>query len=275
MADNVADNVTDSVTDSEWTFPWMSFWAEFAGTALLVMGGLSLVIVLFGSGTPLAGFLPGEAATRAISGFLFGALGASIALSIIGKQSGAHINPVVTMVFWLAGRLDYRTALVFAVAQLAGAAVGSLPLLLWGSMGESIAFGATRPGSNYSTTAALLGEIATTGAMVSGLCVFLAIRSIRRFTPAMFPFLYAIMVPLEASISGTSTNPARSFGPSMVSGEWSGWWIYWIGPAVGAFLGLLLCIRLKKRIEVAKLYHFDSTPTGRIHKIAHRSGRGG
>jgi aquaporin Z len=51
----------------------------------------------------------------------------------------------------------------------------------------------------------------------------------RPFTPAMFPFLYAVMVYLEAPISGTSTNPARSFGPAIVSGQWQGWWIYWLG----------------------------------------------
>jgi aquaporin Z len=62
----------------------------------------------------------------------------------------------------------------------------------------------------------------------------------------------------EAPISGTSTNPARSLGPSVVSGQWQGWWIYWIGPIVGMLLAVLACSFLAKEIEVAKLYHFDS-----------------
>jgi aquaporin Z len=259
------------VTEKGWHFPWRLFWSEFMGTGLLVLGGLSLVILLFGTGTPLSGVLPSEGWLRMISGFLFGSLGASIALSPVGRESGAHINPVVTLAFWLAGRLDYRTALAYAVAQLAGASVGALPLLAWGSLGRSVAFGATLPGNGYSTLTVLMGEVITTFALIAGLCVFLAFRKLRRFTPAMIPFLYAIMVPLEAPISGTSTNPARSLGPAIISGEWDGWWIYWIGPMIGAFVALLACSRFAKRIEVAKLYYFDTDRSGIIHKMTGRS----
>jgi aquaporin Z len=66
------------------------------------------------------------------------------------------------------------------------------------------------------------------------------------------------MVWLEAPISGTSTNPARSLGPALISGEWEGWWIYWLGPLIGAMLAVIACSFLAKRIEVAKLYHFES-----------------
>ena len=94
--------------------------------------------------------------------------------------------------------------------------------------------------------------------MITLLSVFLGFRKIRPFTPALFPPLYAIMVWAEAPISGTSTNPARSLGPSVISGQWQGWWIYWAGPAAGMLLAILACSFLAKRIEVAKLYHFDS-----------------
>jgi aquaporin Z len=136
--------------------------------------------------------------------------------------------------------------------------VGSLPLLLWGSMGTSVAFGATLPGPGYSLSTVLLGEVITTFAMVALLAVFLGFRTIRPFTPAIFPPLYAIMVWAESPISGTSTNPARSLGPSVISGQWEGWWIYWIGPLAGMLLAVLACSFLAKRIEVAKLYYFDS-----------------
>jgi aquaporin Z len=78
----------------------------------------------------------------------------------------------------------------------------------------------------------------------------------------MFPILYAIMVPLEADISGISTNPARSFGPAVITGEWSTFWIYLIGPVTGALLASLAGSMLAKRITIAKLYHFDSESEG-------------
>jgi len=236
--------------------------AEFIGTALLVLIGLSLVILMFGNGSPMVRLIPGEGTRRLITGFLFGSTGASIALSKIGKESGAHINPVVTMAFWIFRKMTSRVAGFYILAQLSGAIVGCLPLLLWGQMGKSVSFGATLPGEGFSTSVVLLGEVITTFTMVSLLVVFIGFRKIRAYTPAIFPILYGIMVPLEAAISGTGTNPARSLGPAVISGQWQDGWIYWIGPPAGALLASLACSFLAKRITIAKLYHFDSESEG-------------
>ena len=238
------------------------FISEFFGTALLLMIGLSIVIFMFGSGSPMAQLIPEVKVRQAITGFLFGSVGASIALSPIGKVSGAHINPAVTMVFWLFRKLEGRLAITYIVAQLTGAIIGCLPLLIWGQLGRSINFGVTIPGEGYTTQTVVLGEVITTFTMVSLLVIFIGFRSIRQFTPYMFPVLYAIMVPLEADISGISTNPARSFGPAVVSGHLDALWIYFIGPLAGALLASLACSLLAKRITIAKLYHFDSESEG-------------
>lgn len=236
--------------------------SELTGTALLVFVGLSIVIFMFGDGSPAASFMPDEGLRRLVTGFLFGSTGAAIALSPVGKVSGAHINPVVSLGFWLMGKLERRLAAGYVAAQLIGAVLGALPLLAWGQMGRSVAFGATAPGAGHSTTAALLGEVVTTFVMVALLCIFLGFRQLRRFTPAIFPPLYSLMVFLEAPISGTSTNPARSFGPALVSDTWEAWWIYWVGPLVGMLVAIAACSALADRIEVAKLYHFDSDRGG-------------
>ena len=206
----------------------------------------------------MARVLPSEGLRRLITGFLFGTTGALIAVSPVGKESGAHINPIVSLGFRLMGKLELKLTLVYIFAQLAGAIVGAWPLLLWGSMGRSVAFGATLPGEGFSTTTVFLGEVVTTFAMVASLTMFLAFRKIRPFTPALFPPLYSVMVWAESPISGTSTNPARSLGPALISGQWQGWWIYWIGPLLGTLLALMAFSYLAKRIEVAKLYYFDS-----------------
>src|SRR6187397_1614000 len=131
-----------------------------------------------------------------------------------------------------------RTAIGYICAQLVGAALGSLPLLAWGAMGRSVDFGATVPGEGYMLMDALLGEVVTTFALVAGLCIFIGFRGLRRFTPFLMPPLYAVMVTLETALSGTSTNPARTFGPALISGRWDAWWIYWVGPLAGtSFIG--------------------------------------
>jgi aquaporin Z len=242
-------------------FPWNLFLAEFAGTALLLLIGLSVVIFLFGTGSPMSEIIPNLKIRQVISGLLFGSTGGLISISALGKVSGSHINPAVTMTFWIYRKLSGRVAIIYVAAQLLGAVTGTLPLLLWGQLGKSIFFGATMPGKGYTVQEALLGEVITTFTYVSFLITFLAFRKLRQYTPALSPILYAIMVPLEADISGTSTNPARSFGPAVISETWISWWIYCIGPITGALLASIVCNMLAKRITVAKLYHFDHDPT--------------
>jgi aquaporin Z len=242
------------------SIPWMLYGAELIGTALLVSVGLSVVILAFGQGSPVVHYIPDAGWRRLITGFLFGTTGALIALSPLGKESGAHINPVVTLGFWLMGKLEARYVPGYMLAQLAGAAIGAAPLLAWGAMGRSIAFGATLPGVAYGDGWALLGETVTTFALIIGLFFFLQNRSLRNFTPLLFPFLYAVMVYAEANVSGTSTNPARSFGPALVSGDWHAWWVYWLGPLLGTLLGVA-AYRMsgwhRSAISVAKIHHFE------------------
>jgi aquaporin Z len=252
----------------DWRVRWRLFFSELIGTALLVLGGLSVVIVMFGDGSPMGRLVPNEPLRMTLTAFLFGTIGSAIALSWVGRESGAHINPAVTMAFWMTHKVDLRTATGYIVAQLLGAWLGALPLLAWGAMGRSVAFGATIPGAGYSTTVVLLGEIVTTFGLIATICIFLGFRHLRRYTPFVIPFLYAVMVPLEAHISGTSTNPARTFGPALISGRWDGWWIYWTGPMLGMLIAILVCGSLARRIEVAKLYHFENDRRRLFHRMA-------
>jgi aquaporin Z len=101
---------------------------------------------------------------------------------------------------------------------------------------------------------------------VAGLLVFVGHRRLRAFTPALFPPLYALLVWLEAPLSGASTNPARSLGPGVVAGNLHGWWIYWLGPLAGTVAAVALRRSLpwarSLEIGVAKVFHFQHDPYG-------------
>ena len=248
--------------------PWATYRAELIGTGILVAVGLSIVILSFGQGSPIIQLIPNAGLRRLITGFLFGCTGGLIAISPIGKESGAHINPAVTFGFWLMSKIRVNHAMGYVFAQILGAMLGALPLVAWGVMGRSIDFGATLPGTSYGIGWALIGEMLTTFILIFGLFFFLQHRYLRSFTPAIFPFLYAIMVFAEANVSGTSTNPARSFGPALISGNWHAWWVYWLGP----FMGVLLAVgtyqitgRHLSDITVAKLHHFEHDRYGIFH----------
>ena len=243
---------------------WRLWLAEFIGTAVLVGAGLSAVIIDTSPAGPAAALL-GSGGRLALTGFLFGSVGALIAVSPVGKVSGAHINPIVTLAFVARRRMRPWLGAGYVAAQLSGAIAGAVPLLAWGHMGREVSFGATVPGRAYGPAIAFAGEAVTSAALIVLLFCFIGSRRLRAFTPLLFPPLYALMVFLEAPVSGTSTNPARSLGPAVIAGVWHGWWVYWAGPIAGALVGVLLTrvhpLR-QLQVDIAKVYHFEHDPHG-------------
>jgi aquaporin Z len=233
--------------------------SELVGTALLVFLGLSIVIALWGSGAPLASLPISADARRLLNGFLFGSVGAAIAFSRIGRMSGAHINPAMTFAFWLEGKLRWRDASFYVAAQLVGAAFGSAALLFWGSVGASDQWGAAVPNGSVPAWFPVAGETVCTFLLVLLIFIFAAHKVTQPFTPLVNPPLFAILTWLEAPLSGASANPARSFGPELVARLWQGWWVYWIGPCLGAALAVAVLrfhlFRALRPVE-ARLCHF-------------------
>ena len=125
---------------------WKLFVAEAIGTGLLLFFGLSIVIFNWGEGSVVAKLIPSEPARRLLTGFMFGSVGCLVTISPVGKISGAHINPAVTLAFWLRGKIKFDTMIGYVLSQLFGGIVGSIPLLMWGKQGESIQYGITLPG---------------------------------------------------------------------------------------------------------------------------------
>ena len=213
--------------------------SECIGTALLVFVGLSIVIFNNGDGSPIKALFPSPGLRRALTGFLFGTTGCLITLSPVGRISGAHINPIVSLAFRLKKRMSTRHTIGFIIAQLIGSVIGAVPLLLWGHQGASVGYGATLPIPGPYIVP-FLGELITSFLLVAGIFFFTGHKRLRRWTPFLTPPLYCLMVYAEGPLSGTSTNPARSFGPAIISGLWTGHWIFWLAPLCGALLAVLL-----------------------------------
>ncbi len=230
--------------------------SECIGTALLVGVGLSVVIFNNGDGSPIRAWIPDAGTRRAITGFLFGTTGCLITLSPVGRISGAHINPIVSIAFLLKRKMSWLHTLGYIIAQMIGSVIGAIPLLLWGKWGASVQYGATIPLAG-ALPAAFAGETITSFLLVAGIFFFIGHKKLRRFTPYLIPPLYCLMVWAEGPLSGTSTNPARSFGPAVASGIWTGYWLYWIAPVLGAGIAVLLFempFLWKWKIKIPKLY---------------------
>lgn len=233
--------------------------SEFIGTFLLVFVGLSVVVALWGKGAPLAWLPLQPAARRFLNGALFGTTGALIAFSHCGKVSGAHINPAVTLAFWLEDKIKWRDALGYVVAQIAGGVAGAVALLIWGRVGASDGYGASVPDAQVPLWVPIAGEIVCTFLLVALIFVMVSHKSTQFWTPLINPPLFAVLTWLEAPLSGASANPARSIGPAVVSGLWHGQWVYFVGPCAGAALAVALNkleVWGRHRPREARLCHF-------------------
>ncbi|WP_419728959.1 MIP/aquaporin family protein [Lichenicola sp.] len=233
--------------------------AELVGTLLLVALGLSTIIALWGTGGPFASLPLAPGTRRFLNGLLFGSTGAALAYSPLGRVSDCHINPAMTFAFWLEGRLRWRDASCYVAAQLLGGALGAVCLLAWGQTGASLHWGATVPARQLPLLYAIAGEVVSTFLLVALIFISASNRRSQPFTPLVTPPLFAILSWCEGPVSGASANPARSFGPELVGWMWSDWWVYWLGPLIGAALAVAFV-----RYEVlgphrpfqARLFHF-------------------
>jgi len=185
----------------------------------------------------------GAVVTNATHQGALGAVGISLVFGLVimvmiyatGHLSGAHINPAVTIAFTLTRHFPRRDALAYVVAQLAGATAGALLLLAaWNSKPAHL--GATVP--TVANATALVYEIVLTAFLMF---VIVAVATDTRAVGAAAAIAIGGTVGLDAlfggPITGASMNPARSFGPALASGTWTGFWIYIVGPVIGAALG--------------------------------------
>ena len=164
----------------------------------------------------------------------------------MGAVSGAHLNPVVSIAFALRGDFSWRRVPGYVLAQLIGAALAALFLLA--VFGNVEHLGATLPGPGYHAWQAFVLEIALTGGLVSVILGTSSQAQNLGSVGALGVGGYIALAGLWAApVSGTSMNPARSFGPALVSGDWSSYWVYVAGPLIGAIIAVGCAVILRGR----------------------------
>ena len=162
----------------------------------------------------------------------------------MGAVSGAHLNPAVSLAFAMRGDFPWVRVPGYIIVQLLGATLACLFLLaVFGDVGN---LGATLPGPGYENWQALLMEVALTAALVS---VILGTASAAQNVGAIAALGVGGYIALaglwSAPVSGTSMNPARSFGPALVGTDFSSYWVYVVGPLAGALIAVAFAYILR------------------------------
>jgi aquaporin Z len=206
---------------------WRRLFAEVLGTFFLV---------LVGAGGGVVDAVSNGAIGRGASVTAPGLMVLAIIL-FMGAVSGAHLNPAVTLGFALRGDFPWRRVPGYIIAELLGSTLAVL--LLWAMFGKVGSLGATEPGAGISDLQAMVMELILTVGLFS---VILGTASkAQNLGPlsALAVGAYIILAGLWSSpISGASMNPARSFGPDLVLGNFGHYWVYVVGPILGAAIAV-------------------------------------
>jgi aquaporin Z len=200
-----------------------------------LLGTFFLVLVAVGGGMVNARF-GGQAVPAAARVTAPGLMVAAIIL-FMGTVSGAHLNPVVSAAFALRGDFSWKRVPAYIAAQFAGAVLATL--LLWALIGRQGSAGLTLPGGGVATVTAMLWEAVLTAGLVS---VILGTASGAQAVGSLAAIAVGSYIVLAglwgAPVSGASMNPVRSLGPALVLGDWTAWWAYLAGPAIGAVIAV-------------------------------------
>ncbi|HEX9602118.1 MAG TPA: aquaporin, partial [Myxococcales bacterium] len=234
---------------------WPEYLMEAAGLAAFMISACFFAVLLEHPASPVHGVVADPAARRALGGLAMGLTAVAIIYSPWGRQSGAHLNPGVTLGFLRLGWIPRADAAFYAAFQVAGAIAGVL--LAWAVLGARLSHPATRfavtmPGT-AGPSAALAAEAAISFVLMTAVLHVSGSRY-ARWTGVVAGALVALYIAVEAPLSGMSMNPARSFASALVAGDWTALWIYFLAPPLGMLLAATVYARRRSR-GCAKLVH--------------------
>jgi aquaporin Z len=237
--------------------------AEFAGTVVLMFFVVAAIDLAFNRGA-LSRALGADTWRFLFIGAVVGLVVGLIAVSPLGRRSGAHLNPAVTLSFWIRGMVHLHDLAGYVAAQLAGATTGvAIARLILGSKvgSPAVNYGVAHPGHGWGDLRAGIGEAILTAVLVAAIQLTLARARTVRLTPLVAGFVVMILVWQAAAYTGAGLNQARGLASDIIAWSYPSIEVYLIGPTIGAALaaaGLLLFHAW--RPLTAKLFHDPSYP---------------
>ena len=168
----------------------------------------------------------------------------AVMASAVGHISGGHFNPAVTFGFLVTGRMALPLAVVYWVAQFAGAVLAAVFLtgLLPNSLTDPVNLGAPAIAGGIGAGAGLVLEAILTFFLVWVIFATAADErgTFKSIAGLAIGFTITLDILFAGPLTGAAMNPARAFGPQLVGGHWANWWVWYLGPLLGAAAAAIL-----------------------------------
>jgi aquaporin Z len=214
---------------------WTLYLYEGAELAWFMVAACAATVVLFGAGSPVVQAVPNAALRRVAMGLAMGVTAVMIIHSPMGKKSGAHFNPAITLTYLRLGKIAGWDAVGYVAGQFIGGIVGvglSAAVLGRHLAQPSVEYAVTVPG--LGGTAGAFGAELFMATLLMGVVLWTSNRSRwEHWTSYLVGLLIANYIFFFAPVSGFSINPARTVGSAVFAGVWTAWWVYFVAPMAG------------------------------------------
>ena len=237
---------------------WRLYIFEAVELAIFMISACASTVFLFNSVYPMPHILPNVVFRRVLMGLAMGITAVLIIRSPMGKRSGAHFNPAITLTYFRLGKIDAWNAFFYVVSQFLGGVLGVAvsALLLGKSLADpTVDYAVTTPG-RYGTAAAFLAEFFMATVLMT-VVLWLSNRpSVANLTSYFVGILIALDILFFAPVSGFSINPARTTGSAVFADVWTAEWLYFIAPLLGMLIAAEIYLRIfgVDRVLCAKLH---------------------
>jgi aquaporin Z len=241
---------------------WPEYLMEAAGLGIFMISAGVFATLLEYPQSPVHQVISNPLVRRFLMGCAMGLTAAAIIYSPWGQQSGAHLNPAVTLTFLRLGKVALPDAVFYILAQFAGGVMGVfLVTLILGNLFTKppVLYVATLPGSAGVTIAFFAELIISFGLMIMVLFTT-NFQRLSRFTGGFAGVLLMVYITFESPLSGMSINPARTFASALPAGLWMALWVYFTAPVLGMLSAYFAYqhIRSKTSVKWAKINHYTT-----------------
>jgi aquaporin Z len=248
---------------------WREWGAEFAGTGLLLFAVVTAKDWIVRAGPPFSEIWIRVALVGAVAGLMV----IAVAVSPLGRRSGAHLNPVVTLGLAVQGTVGAADLAAYPVAQAAGGIAGVALAGIWGPAvaGAAVHWAVIAPAGWLGQPAAAAIEAAATAAQLAVVFGCLASPRWLRASPVAAGVLLTAAIASLAPVSGAGFNPVRGLAPDVVADSYPALWIYFAGPVLGALVAAGAVAVRGRPARTGKLVHDPAIPCYMRCELPHLS----